>query len=608
MHLWREVRNAAGAARAALTARSLVYPLAFAASAVAPIVITSEATTIDLASGVYLMIAAVGLNFALGLGDMPSLGQGAFAAIGAFGVALLRTRAGWGVEAATAGAVVIAAVAGALVGAGASRLRTVYVAISTWVVAWLVTFALEAFPGLFGGAQGVVMAPGRFDLAAEGTRVALTPVLNYEIAVVLLALSLGAFARIASSPTGLALAALREGPTTARALGVRAGRLRAGVLMTAAALGAIGGVGIAQTQQVADPAAFGPLLSVQLFVAVLLGGAGTLLGPVVGVAALGLIGPLARALGDVLSVPAGRFEPALSGVLLLAALALGRGGLVTILSRGGRSPARAVPAAGRDATRRGSGVALEARGITKTYGGVRALDAVDLDVEPGAVHAVIGPNGSGKTTLLRVLAGDERADAGTLTVDGRGAPDGTYARLRLGIARTLQRTEVWPGLTVREHVLAGAGVRREYGGAWRNLLLTPNARAETSAADARADEVLAVTGLDAAADQVAARLSGADQRLLMIALAFASEPRLLLLDEPSAGMSRPHMERLAEMLGRLSATGVGMIVVEHNLRLVRYLARRVTVLDAGAVIADGDVAEISESSAVRAAYLGRAKL
>jgi branched-chain amino acid transport system permease protein len=615
VHLWREAVGAARSAGAALSGRALFYVAAFAVAAVIPLVVSSDGVRIDLASGLYLMVAAVGLNFALGLGDVPSLGQGAFAAVGAFGVALLRTRAGWGVEAATLGAVALAAVAGAVVGAGAARLRTVYVAISTWVVAWLVAFALESFPAVSGGSQGVIMAPGRFDLAAVGTRVALTPTLNYEIALALLALALGAFAAVARGPTGLALAALREGPATARAVGARATRLRVGVFVTSAAFGGLGGAGVAQTLQVADPTAFGPVLSVQLFVAVLLGGAGTLLGPVLGVAALALIGPFARLLGDVLSVPADRFEPAISAALLLVALALGRGGLVRAGLRfarrapGGRPDVASAPAAPvDDRTRRRSGIGLGARGITKVYGGVRALDGVDLTVEPGEVHALIGPNGSGKTTMLRILAGAERADAGEIRVDGSPAPQGTYARLQLGIARTLQRTEVWPDLTVRQHVIAGAAVRRVYGGTWRNLLATPKARAEARVIEERADDVLDLTGLASIAQEPAAQLSGGDQRLLMIALACASEPRLLLLDEPSAGMSRAHAVRLGEMLRRLSDTGMSMIVVEHNLRLVRYLAGHVTVLDAGAVIAEGDTAEIAESPVVRAAYLGRATL
>jgi ABC-type branched-subunit amino acid transport system ATPase component/ABC-type branched-subunit amino acid transport system permease subunit len=615
-HAGAELARAIRAARAGLGLGAVVYVTVFVAALVVLPAVASPATVLDLASGVYLMLAAVGLNFALGLGDVPSLGQGAFAAVGAFSVALLRTRAGWGLEVAVFAAVGLAAVAGALAGAGAARLRPVYVAISTWIVAWLVAFGLESFPALSGGAQGLILGPGRLDLGALGASVPLTPTIYYAIGLVLLAGALLAFARVARGPAGLALAALRQGETMARAVGARPTRLRIGVFVTSAALAGLGGAGIAQTLQVADPGAYGPLLSVELFVAVLLGGAGTVLGPVVGVGALASIAPLSRALGDLLSVPADRFEPAISAALLLAALAIGRGGIVRVahgaLGRPrAREPAPAArPTASALTARDRAGIDLEARAVTKVYGGVHALDRVDMTVKNGSIHALIGPNGSGKTTLLRILAGAARADAGEILVDGTRVPPhaGTRTRLEFGVARTLQRTEVWPELTVMQHVVAGAGVTRRYGGPWRDLFATPKARAEAAVVDARAAEILAATRLTPHAGDLAASLSSGDQRLLMIAVALAAQPRLLLLDEPSAGMSRAHADVLAEVLRALSSTGLTIVVVEHNLRLVRYLADRVTVLDAGRVIAEGGADEVAASSSVRAAYLGRATL
>jgi branched-chain amino acid transport system permease protein len=586
------------------------------------VVVRSTNSMVDLASGVYLVVAAVGLNFALGLGDVPSLGQGAFAAIAAFAAVLLRAKAGWGALEATVAGVALAAVAGVLVGAGAARLRTVYVAISTWIVAWLVAFALASFPDISGGSQGIIVPPARLSLAAFGASAQLTPVWHFEIGLAVVALASLVYAGIARGPAGLALAAVREGPAEAEAVGARATRLRLGVFVTAAALAGVGGAGIAQTLQVADPASYGPLLSVKLFVAVLLGGAGTVMGPILGVVALGLISPAAHALGELLNVPPERFEPAISAALLLVALSLGRGGIVRALRVATRSqsaatergePIVATPRAADAnylARPARSGLSLEARGITKTYGGVHALEGASITVETGSVHALIGPNGSGKTTLLSILSGASHQDAGEIFVDGAPVPagDGTRAHLALGIARTLQRTEVWPDLTVRQHVIAGMAIRRRYDGAIRNLFATPKARAETRAAVVQSDEVLEPFGLADRAGAAAAELSGGDQRLLMIAMAYASAPRVLLLDEPSAGMSLGHTERLVDALRRISSTGVSMLVVEHNLKLVRYLAARVTVLDAGTVIAEGDVARVAADPVVREAYLGRATL
>ena len=171
--------------------------------------------------------------------------------------------------------------------------------------------------------------------------------------------------------------------------------------------------------------------------------------------------------------------------------------------------------------------------------------------------------------------------------------------------RTLQATSVFAESTALENVLAGAGVVRRYGGPLRTLLATPLARRETAESKARARAILDDVGLGAAADTPAGELSGADQRVLMIAAALAAGPRVLLLDEPSAGAAPAELARLAELIRRLRDRGLALLVVEHNLRLVRSVANRVVVLDAGATIADGSADEVAADAGVRAAYLGR---
>jgi ABC-type branched-subunit amino acid transport system ATPase component len=251
-------------------------------------------------------------------------------------------------------------------------------------------------------------------------------------------------------------------------------------------------------------------------------------------------------------------------------------------------------------------VALRAEGLTKRYGAVAALDGLDLLIEPGSVHALVGPNGSGKTTALRALAGTLATDEGRVLLgDEDVTAEPVERRVELGIARTLQATAIFGSLTALESVLVGVDGRRSFGDLGRTLLATPHHRGESEAARAAALEALDAVGLAARADERADLLTATDQRLLMIATALATAPRVLLLDEPAAGIGPVELERLAGVVASLRKRGLGLLVVEHNLRLVRTIADRVTVLDAGRAIAAGRPDEVGDDPAVRAAYLGR---
>jgi len=233
--------------------------------------------------------------------------------------------------------------------------------------------------------------------------------------------------------------------------------------------------------------------------------------------------------------------------------------------------------------------------MTKRFGSVTALEDVDLDVPPATVHALIGPNGSGKTTALRVLSGSMKADAGAVAVSGGSRED---------VVTTLQATSIFPELTVLENALVGAHEGARHQGIGRALAATPRARADAKAARARAARALETVGLGAAADLPAHELPGGAQRRLMIASALATGRTVLLLDEPSAGAGRAEVDLLAELVRDLASSGLTIVLVEHNLRLVRRVADRVTVLEAGRKIAEGTVDEIVEDETVLRAYLG----
>jgi branched-chain amino acid transport system ATP-binding protein len=248
---------------------------------------------------------------------------------------------------------------------------------------------------------------------------------------------------------------------------------------------------------------------------------------------------------------------------------------------------------------------LLAEGVGKHFAGVRALEAVTLAIEPGEVHSVIGPNGAGKSTLINVLTGRVAPDAGTVTFNGARI-DGLqpYAISELGISRVFQSPEIYPQLTVLENVAVGALAARD--GSFRlNLLAHPDRQADVFVAAAR---TLASVGLTSRAGHPAEHLSRGDKRRLELAICLACRPRLLLLDEPTAGMSPSEAHGTVELLKEISAKGLPMLVVEHDMKVVFTLSHRITVLHQGRVIAQGAPEAIRADPAVREAYLGGATL
>ncbi len=241
---------------------------------------------------------------------------------------------------------------------------------------------------------------------------------------------------------------------------------------------------------------------------------------------------------------------------------------------------------------------LAVRGLSKSFGGLRATDRVDLDVVRGETHAIIGPNGAGKTTLLSQLAGDLSVDAGTISFAGRDiAGLDAPARSRLGLARSFQITSIFRDFSALDNVALAVQAHSGHSfGFWRPV------RAERALREpARA--VLASVGLGERADVLAANLAHGEQRQLEIAMALATKPRLLLLDEPVAGMGLDETQRMIRFLGTLKEL-LTLVLVEHDMDAVFTLADRISVMVYGRIIATGTPAEIRANAEVRRAYLG----
>jgi ABC-type branched-subunit amino acid transport system ATPase component len=465
------------------------------------------------------------------------------------------------------------------------RLPRLYIAVSTWILTWLVVLLASEFPGISGGAQGYVVTS------------TLDPTAHYVLAVTLTILLVVAGIALQRSSVGVRLRALRDYPAAAVRLGAPREKLLLGAFTASAAVAGLAGSLSVQLAGVSDPNEFGPFTAFKLLVAVLIGGAAFAGAGPVGILIVGGIALVVRGWSAAGGGSSEQLEPLLAAILLLLVLGLGSDGLLPALARfreRHRPRRRAARAPAAPFIRRRRPAELSAHGLRKRFGGLEALAGLDLRVERGECVAIVGSNGSGKTTALRALSGVMTPDEGEVLLNGRPPPaPAPLAWVDAGIVCTPQGTAVFHSLTALENTLVGAGLHRRFGGPFRTLAATPKSRAESVEARARSLEALRFVGLGDDADTPAELLDSHEQRLLMLASALAAEPRVLLLDEPSAGATAGEAIRLGSVVEAIKNLGVSLVVVEHNVRLVSSIADRVVVMAEGRAVADGPPEELA---------------
>ena len=597
-----------------LTTRTLVL-LAVAALAAAWGWLPPFTVTLLNYIGLHALVA-LGLVMLTGVGGMTSFGQAAFVGLGAYATAWVCTapavaEALAGVPPAllpglglALGLALTALVAGVL-GAVTLRLGGHYLPLAT--IAWgLSLYFLFGNLGFLGGHTGIT---GIMPLELGGLSLADPRQLGVLIwAVVLLAL--WALHNLLDSRTGRAIRALKSGRVMAESMGVDTGRLRAQVFLLAALLAALSGWLYAHLQRFVNPTPFNINIGIEYLFMAVVGGSGHLWGAVLGATLIALLKEqlqdwLPRLLGT-----SGNFEIIVFGLLMMVVLQRYADGLWPTLARwthrlGVRPAPPRLPAAAplpRRALPPPGTVLIEARDVTKRFGGLVANSQVSLDVRAGEVHALIGPNGAGKSTFFNMISGVDDPTEGEVRLLGEpmtGQPSRAFARR--GLARTFQHVRLLGQRSVLDNVALGAHLRGRRG--WLASMLRLD-RHEEAALLAEAMRQIERCGLAEHAHAPAGSLALGQQRIVEIARALAAQPAVLLLDEPAAGLRHLEKQALARLLDQLRREGLGILIVEHDMEFVMNLADRITVLDFGTVIARGTPAEVQRDPRVLAAYLG----
>lgn len=572
--------------------------LLIAVAAAFPLLVPNNyVLAICVEASLYIMLAS-GMEIVVGYTGLIDLGYIAFYAIGAYSSALLATHYGISFWLLLPVGAILAGLAGALLGFPVLRMRADYLAVVTLGFGEIIRLSVRNLDWLTGGPNGVVGVPAANFFGID----LVEPMQQYYLVLPATVLILIAVARLGNSRLGRAWMCIRDNEIAAEAVGINLVTTKLLAFGLGATCAGLAGVMFAAILSVVTPDSFSVWESVTVLIIVLIGGSGRLPGVFVGVAAMIVLPEALRGLQD--------YRFIVFGIVLIGMMIYRPQGLwpnkVRRYARGGGA---ADHLGGRGATRvtrpgAATGPLLQVRNLTKHFGGLAAVDDLDFVIEAGRVTALIGPNGAGKSTVFNLITGFTRPDRGEILFKGRPIHHWRPSRIvDAGIARTFQSIRLFGTMSVIENVMAGCHSRSR-ASVLGIVFRTPRQQAEERAIIANSFRQLEFVGLGNLAYTEAKNLSYGDQRRLEIARALATQPELLILDEPAAGMNDRERLDLTQLIRQIVDLGITVLLVEHTMPLIMGLADQIVVLNYGRRIAQGAPETIRNDSEVIEAYLG----